>query len=60
MRTRCLGALFLERAHKAVRVGDGGRLELFEGLQVALALFALQLEERDGGSQGNGVGVFAF
>lgn len=47
----------MERAGKGLRVGYGGGLEVLEGLEVALALLALQLQERYSGAQGNGIGV---
>lgn len=55
-----LRALFLQRAHERLRVGYSGCLEVLEGPQVALALFALQLQERDGGAQGDGIWVLAL
>ena len=39
------GFVLLQRAHEALRIGNGGLLELFEGLEIALALLALQLEQ---------------
>jgi hypothetical protein len=55
-----LGALLLQGAHKGVGVCDGGMLEFLESQQVAAALVALQLQQGDGGAQGNGVGVVAL
>jgi hypothetical protein len=55
-----LGALLLQGAHKGVGVCDGGMLEFLKSLQVAAALVALQLQQGDGGAQGNGVGVVAL
>jgi hypothetical protein len=55
-----LSALVLEGAHKGVGVCNGGMLEFLESLQVAAALVALQLQQGDGGAQGNGVGVIAL
>jgi hypothetical protein len=55
-----LSALVLEGAHKGVGVCDGGMLEFLESLQVAAALVALQLQQGDGGAQGNSVGVVAL
>lgn len=52
--------MFLQRAHERLRVGYSGCLEVLEGPQVALALFALQLQERDGGAQGDGIWVLAL
>lgn len=53
-------ALLLERAHKGMRVLDGGGLEVFQGLEVALALLPLELQQRDGGAQCYRVGVLAL
>lgn len=57
IRVRLLGALLLQRACECLGIGDGGGLELLESLEVALALLALQLQQRYGGAQGNGIGV---
>jgi hypothetical protein len=53
-------ALLLQGAHEALWILDGGMLELLERLEVALALLALQLQERYGGAQGYGIGVLAL
>ena len=57
---RGLLSALLYGAHKASGVGDGDRLELGQGLQVALALLALQLQQRDGGAQGDDIWVLAL
>lgn len=54
---RLLCSLLVERAGKGLGVGYGGGLEVLEGLEVALALVALQLQEGYGGAQGNGIGI---
>jgi len=55
-----VGPLLVQRTHKVLRVGHGGGLEFLEGFEVALALLALQLEQRYGGAQGYRIGVFAL
>lgn len=52
-----LRSLLLERAGKRLGVGYGCGLEFFEGLEIALALLALQLQERNGGAEGDGIWV---
>jgi len=57
VRGDCLGSLRLQRTSKGrwVRYGDG--LELLQGLEIALALLALQLQQGNGGAQGDCIRV---
>lgn len=60
VRSCSLCALLLQGAHEAFRILDGGMLELLQGFQVALALLALDLQQRYRGSQGYGIWVLAL
>ena len=52
-----LRSLFLQRLGEGLWVRHSGCLELFEGLEIALALLALKLQERYGGAEGDGIWV---
>jgi hypothetical protein len=53
-------SILLDRSPKGHGVGDSDGLELGQSLEVPLALLALQLQEGDGGAQGQDVGVVAL
>jgi hypothetical protein len=60
IRLCCMRLAVLDGVRKARWVGDGDRLELGQGLEVALALLALQLQQRYGGAQCYDIGIVAL